>query len=666
MTAPSATPPQPPTLECDLIMKGGITSGVVYPPAVLELKEKFRFRSIGGTSAGAIAAALTAAAEFGRSRGGFEALAAASADLGRPGFLLGLFRPTGGTAPLFGFLLRLMDGLKSERGPVRIVSTLHRALLRATPLSYLLGLVLGALLGLGLAAGAAAYVRPTDLALALARHGILAIFSLPPFWVVLEVLLALVAVVILAPLPGLLYLAGIVGRKVPANHLGLCRGLGTVGAPALTEWLHATLQRCAGRAGNDPPLTFGDLWAGPPDMVPGTEAQPAIDLRMVTSCLSLGQPFVLPFTREVFAFRISDFEQFFPAELVAHLRARAPGMRAGIELPAGYCFLPDGRDLPVLVAVRMSLSFPVLFSALPLYSVPYDCANPETESAPRKLSERELQLAWFSDGGICSNFPIHFFDRWLPRRPTFGISLTALPEEGFVDGSDRVQERYIALAPTDGDGTSYQPGRDRRSLFYHAVYLPRAGDEQAPEWVPLGDPADPARHPSLAKFLGAIFTTAQNYRDNTQSLLPSYRERVVQIRLRDDEGGLNLAMDAATIRNIVAKGKLAGTVLRGHFNFPEHQWVRLRQLLAELERNLTGMRGVIEEGRSFWLERLGPVQWGSETERRFAYAQPEAWFREAVVRLEALMDVAATWSEAPLLEQQPPEPRAELRMMPPT
>ena len=30
---------------------------------------------------------------------------------------------------------------------------------------------------------------------------------------------------------------------------------------------------------------------------------------------------------------------------------------------------------------------------------------------------------WFSDGGICSNLPIHFFDQPLPLRPTFAIDL---------------------------------------------------------------------------------------------------------------------------------------------------------------------------------------------------------------------------------------------------
>ena len=66
--------------HCDVVMKGGITSGVVYPPAIVELSREYQFKNIGGTSAGAIAAAATAAAEYGRQRNagptaGFERLA---------------------------------------------------------------------------------------------------------------------------------------------------------------------------------------------------------------------------------------------------------------------------------------------------------------------------------------------------------------------------------------------------------------------------------------------------------------------------------------------------------------------------------------------------------------------------------------------------------------
>src|ERR1700736_13392 len=76
--------PAKPPLECDLVMKGGITSGIVYPAAVLELAQKYRFRNIGGTSVGAIAATVVAAAEYGRQSGtgtGFAELEALNQEM---------------------------------------------------------------------------------------------------------------------------------------------------------------------------------------------------------------------------------------------------------------------------------------------------------------------------------------------------------------------------------------------------------------------------------------------------------------------------------------------------------------------------------------------------------------------------------------------------------
>src|SRR5947209_19148571 len=93
--------------QCDLVMKGGITSGVVYPAAVMVLKDQFRFRSIGGTSAGAIAAALTAAAEFGREDGGFDRLQSVRNQIKREDFLRGVFRARGFTSSLLDTLVTL-------------------------------------------------------------------------------------------------------------------------------------------------------------------------------------------------------------------------------------------------------------------------------------------------------------------------------------------------------------------------------------------------------------------------------------------------------------------------------------------------------------------------------------------------------------------------------
>ncbi len=42
-----------PSEQCDLVMTGGVTSGVVYPAALVALKNRYRFRCIGGASAGA-------------------------------------------------------------------------------------------------------------------------------------------------------------------------------------------------------------------------------------------------------------------------------------------------------------------------------------------------------------------------------------------------------------------------------------------------------------------------------------------------------------------------------------------------------------------------------------------------------------------------------------
>ena len=90
-----------PTAVCDVIMKGGITSGVVYPLALTELAKQFRFSQVGGTSAGAIAAAAAAAAEYGRHTpgGGFARLAKLPAEVGK--ILFSLFQPTPSLKPVF-------------------------------------------------------------------------------------------------------------------------------------------------------------------------------------------------------------------------------------------------------------------------------------------------------------------------------------------------------------------------------------------------------------------------------------------------------------------------------------------------------------------------------------------------------------------------------------
>jgi hypothetical protein len=47
--------------QCDLVMKGGIATGVIHPRLAAKLPEVYRFRSIGGASAGARGGSLARA-----------------------------------------------------------------------------------------------------------------------------------------------------------------------------------------------------------------------------------------------------------------------------------------------------------------------------------------------------------------------------------------------------------------------------------------------------------------------------------------------------------------------------------------------------------------------------------------------------------------------------
>jgi hypothetical protein len=94
--------------NCDLVMKGGITSGVVYPLAIYELSRSYRFQNIGGTSAGAVAAVVAASAEYGREVGGFEKIKALPDSLSKT--LLEKFQPVPELASLFNMTIAVLRG----------------------------------------------------------------------------------------------------------------------------------------------------------------------------------------------------------------------------------------------------------------------------------------------------------------------------------------------------------------------------------------------------------------------------------------------------------------------------------------------------------------------------------------------------------------------------
>ena len=102
--------------QCDLVMKGGIASGIVYPEAVIELSKHYNFKGIGGTSAGAIAAAFAGAAEYARRNSSDPSTLLNALEhinrflMGTKGSLLSLFRAQrGGTCVIFQAFLTLQS-----------------------------------------------------------------------------------------------------------------------------------------------------------------------------------------------------------------------------------------------------------------------------------------------------------------------------------------------------------------------------------------------------------------------------------------------------------------------------------------------------------------------------------------------------------------------------
>jgi len=130
-----------PTRICDLVMKGGVSSGVVYPLAAAELAKDFRFSSIGGTSAGAIAAAVTAAAEYGRASGGFVRLSQVPTQIG--GHLMRLFQPS----PRLAALLDIFLALQAPGSWLARFSRVLGIAVRRFIGRWLLGLAVGILFG---------------------------------------------------------------------------------------------------------------------------------------------------------------------------------------------------------------------------------------------------------------------------------------------------------------------------------------------------------------------------------------------------------------------------------------------------------------------------------------------------------------------------------------
>jgi hypothetical protein len=320
--------------KCDIVMKGGVTSGIVYPGAVCRLAKNYRFQSIGGTSAGAIAASLTAAAEYARSQGRdvFSDIGKAPDWLGHKSEfangsnLFNLFRPQPGVKGLFKFLSSFLIPGWGKRLVIWA---------KVFWLELLTGFAPGGVLA-WLASGGTGWRTTAS--------------------IVLSIFVGIAGGAITAVL-------GLIVRisKLPKYRYGLCTGYAPPkknSPQALVNWLNEKLNALANKP-PDQPLTFGDL------------KQANIDLRMITTCITFGRPYTLPFDSGEFYYSPSEMRLFFPPEVVDWMEKHPKRISDhGEPVQLGDLKpLPGAEELPVVVAARLSLSFPVLFCMAPLYAV---------------------------------------------------------------------------------------------------------------------------------------------------------------------------------------------------------------------------------------------------------------------------------------------------------
>jgi predicted acylesterase/phospholipase RssA len=662
--------PVPPPLDrlppagqcCDLVLTGGVASGVVYPWAILEIARAYHFRSIAGTSVGAMAAALAAAAEYGRCHGherAFEPLRRAPEQLaevlpdGRTR-MLSLFQPRAAGRRLLGLFVTWLRRTAGGSQPRKLGFWCTLAMvLRA----YAVEAAFGALCGLATLAGVLFLLGLAD------RYGGWAVPSPLGFiGVALYAGLAGIGAFGSAALAVWRTLCRELRQGLVDHHFGLCAGAASdvehapqTGVerdrPGLTDWLHEGVQRSAGRTLDEPPLTFRDLWRAPVE--PGSArrggdavADRAIDLVVITTSVTQMRPLRLPNldrTQRLF-FDPQEWDGFFPPMVMDALRATAPRwVHAGDDEPrkapcSDLRELP-GADLPLVVAARLSLSFPVLFCAVPLYAIDFDAPRPK----------RAFRRVWFSDGGLCSNFPIHLFDEALPPHPTFGLWL------------DQRQPEFP-------DDDFWLPGRFLDGVANGMVNFDRKDDPSAGPWA------------RLAGFVGAALATAKDWGDRTTMRMPQTRHRVARLNLRDCEGALNIAMERTRIMHMA---QTYGTVVGQAFverwrpapgprpspEWDRQRWLRfrvlvpaLRRMLLRFERSADGHAGntplaeLIRRAVDTDLLRAGDAA-------RLTPAQADAWQRAAAALAtleEALRDPAF---DAPL--PGPPGAEPELRLRPP-
>jgi predicted acylesterase/phospholipase RssA len=601
--------PAPASVEyCDVVMKGGVTSGIVYPPAISELAKRFAFRNIGGTSIGAVAAGLAAAAELGRRKqidGTFARLAAIPEELSASGAIVRLMAPDTSAKPVFAPLsAALFEG--REMRP-----------------AILLG-IWRAIRHFGFNAGVIALAVPLA-ALAIRAAGWASGWGL---WLFVVPLMLGVFAAVAALSYGSAFLA-----VIRENRFGMISAHreSDAGEERFIDWLGRQLQELSGLP-KDTPLTFGHLADAPRRGEPIPTGVPVINLELIGTNITHGSAYRIPFKKEeTFYYDPAEWSSLFDADVLSwierHPKADTPPAvnEKGVTLRA----LPAAENFPVLVAARLSLGVPLLFTAVPVYNVDLTRRNHRDFAEGKKLNGPLLaEQCWFVDGGLCANFPIHLFDAPIPRWPTFGINLKQ-PHPEYNTEPEMV----------------WLPSNDEP---YPAVW------NRCDEKTPLA---------MLKWFVEALVSTATGWRDSLQTTMPGFRDRVVHISQRQNEGGFNLGMEPRIVERLACRGTVAGRKLRDDFGWDLHVWIRLRSHLAAQEKCAVAFSRTFAKLKDISAAAAAALSRPPSAPPRYPWDKTKQ-----DLALDAVDQLGKTFlfleGQQDALQDGSPEPRAPLRITP--
>jgi hypothetical protein len=172
----------------------------------------------------------------------------------------------------------------------------------------------------------------------------------------------------------------------------------------------------------------------------------------------------------------------------------------------------------------------------------------------------------------------------------------------------------------------------------------------------------------LAAFLIRLVDAAKDWQDNLQGTLAGYRDRIVHINLKSDEGGLNVTMPPGVALTLATYGATAGALLRDEFNLDEHRWRRFLVAMTRLDETIEEFAAAYdgkEEAEPFakFLSRYSD----NPPHSPLSYRQTAQDLETLLARAREFSELGRRWRSQPDVQEKAlPHPKTDMRITPRT